>query len=91
VVAIDADFRDSTLTVRYEPGRVEPDALNLLADEVASLFAQRVTYCEQRQTPGVLQRVRDASGRRAERNFASPPIPATSDCRAARCRPVRSS
>ena len=52
VVAIEADFRDSTLTVRYEPGKVEPDALNLLADEVASLFAQRVTYCEQRQTPG---------------------------------------
>jgi Cd2+/Zn2+-exporting ATPase len=52
VVAIEADFRDSTLTVRYEPGRVEPDALNALADEVASLFAQRVTTCEQRQTPG---------------------------------------
>ncbi|MEK7329975.1 MAG: hypothetical protein AAB113_04160, partial [Candidatus Eisenbacteria bacterium] len=32
VVAIEADFRDNTLTVRYRPSLVEPDRLNALAD-----------------------------------------------------------
>jgi len=52
IVAIEANFRDSTLKVRYQPGQVEPDQLNALADEVGALFAQRVTTCEQRQTLG---------------------------------------
>ncbi|MEO5618752.1 MAG: heavy metal translocating P-type ATPase [Candidatus Eisenbacteria bacterium] len=52
VVAIEANFRDSTLTVRYEPKQVLPDQLNALADEVGSLFAQRVTYCESRRSLG---------------------------------------
>ena len=52
VVAIEANFRDSTLTVRYEPSVVAPDQLNALADEVGSLFAQRVTLCEKRETAG---------------------------------------
>jgi Cd2+/Zn2+-exporting ATPase len=55
VVGIEADFRDSTLTVRYEPGVIEPDALNVLADEVGTLFARRVTVCEQRHTPGACE------------------------------------
>ena len=50
IVAIEADFRDSTLTVRYQPTRVSPDELNALADEVGLLFAQRVTACEKRET-----------------------------------------
>jgi Cd2+/Zn2+-exporting ATPase len=50
VVAIEADFKNSTLTVRYQPTRVSPDELNALADEVGALFSQRVTSCEQRET-----------------------------------------
>src|SRR5262245_40772290 len=52
VVAIEANFRDSTITVRYQPAHVELDQLNHLADEVAGLFAQRVTYCERRESLG---------------------------------------
>ena len=37
IVAIEADFKDSTLTVRYQPTRVSPEELNALADEVAAL------------------------------------------------------
>jgi Cd2+/Zn2+-exporting ATPase len=48
VLAIEANFRDSTLTVRYQPSVVAPEALNSLADEVGAMFAQRVTYCERR-------------------------------------------
>jgi Cd2+/Zn2+-exporting ATPase len=50
VVALEADFRDHTLTVRYQPSRIEPDRLNALADEIAALFAQRVTHCDRRQS-----------------------------------------
>ena len=39
VISIEADFRASTLTVRYRPSLVELDGLNTLADEVAALFA----------------------------------------------------
>jgi Cd2+/Zn2+-exporting ATPase len=52
VVALQADFREGTLTVRYQPALIEPDQLNALADEVGALFAQRVTYCERRQSLG---------------------------------------
>jgi len=52
VVAIEANFKESTLTVRYQPNEVLPDQLNALADEVGAMFAQRVTYCEQRQALG---------------------------------------
>jgi Cd2+/Zn2+-exporting ATPase len=69
VVAIEADFRESTLTVRYEPGVVEPDALNRLADEVAHLFAQRVTYCERRGSPGACEECAMRLGE-ADREFA---------------------
>jgi Cd2+/Zn2+-exporting ATPase len=50
VVAIEADFRDSTLTVRYQPAHVTPDELNALADDVGAVFAQRVTTCERRES-----------------------------------------
>src|SRR6185503_2802058 len=52
VVAIEADFRDQTLTVRYRPSLIDLDQLNALADEVAGVFAQRVTYCGRRDAPG---------------------------------------
>uniref|UniRef100_A0A832MKY1 Cadmium-translocating P-type ATPase n=1 Tax=Eiseniibacteriota bacterium TaxID=2212470 RepID=A0A832MKY1_UNCEI len=52
VLALEADFTANTLTVRYEPHLVTPDALNALADEVGALFAQRVTYCERRASLG---------------------------------------
>jgi len=55
VVAIEADFRANTLTVRYRHSLVELDRLNALADEVAALFAQRVTYCERREAPGACE------------------------------------
>ena len=52
VVAIEANFRDSTLTVRYQPNEILPDQLNALADEVGAMFAQRVASCEKRDVPG---------------------------------------
>ncbi len=52
VVAIEADFRGQTLTVRYDPTLIAPDQLSRLADEVGGLFKQRVTTCERRETPG---------------------------------------
>jgi Cd2+/Zn2+-exporting ATPase len=55
VVAIEADFRNSTLTVRYQPTLVTLDALNALADEVGAMFAQRVMYCERRETLGACE------------------------------------
>jgi len=48
VIAIEANFHDSTLHVRYQPAHIEPDRLNALAEEIAALFAQRVTACERR-------------------------------------------
>ncbi len=50
VLAIEADFRQSTLTVRYEPREVSPEQLNSFADDVGALFAQRVTACEKRES-----------------------------------------
>ena len=50
IVAIEADFKDGTLTVRYQPSRISPDDLNALADDVGAMFAQRVTACEQRES-----------------------------------------
>ena len=55
IVAIEADFRDNTLTVRYQPAQVAPDDLNALADEVGAVFAQRVTYCERRHAEGACE------------------------------------
>src|SRR5262245_40590734 len=55
IVAIEADFRDNTLTVRYQPAQVAPDDLNALADEVGAVFAQRVTYCERRHSEGACE------------------------------------
>ncbi len=55
VIAIQADFRENTLTVRYRPSQVDPDGLNTLADEVGAMFAQRVTRCERRVAPGVCE------------------------------------
>jgi Cd2+/Zn2+-exporting ATPase len=52
VVAIEADWRTGTLTVRYEPNLVRPEHLSELAGEVGALFAQRITYCEQRESLG---------------------------------------
>jgi Cd2+/Zn2+-exporting ATPase len=48
VIAIEADFRASTLSVRYQPSLVSLDELNAFADDVGSVFAQRVTTCEKR-------------------------------------------
>lgn len=50
VVALEADFRESTLRVRYEPTKLTPEELDSLAAEVGSVFAQRVTTCERRDT-----------------------------------------
>ena len=50
VLAIEANFRASTLTVRYQPALVSPEQLNSFADEVGGVFAQRVTTCEKRDT-----------------------------------------
>jgi Cd2+/Zn2+-exporting ATPase len=50
IVAIEADFREGTLTVRYQPSRLTPDELNAIADEIGALFSQRVTTCERRET-----------------------------------------
>ncbi len=55
VVAIEADFKDSTLTVRYLPAHVTPDELNALADDVGAMFSQRVTTCERRETLGACE------------------------------------
>jgi len=52
VIAFEANFRDGTLTIRYQPSMIEPDRLNAVADEVAAMFAQRVTSCERRESPG---------------------------------------
>jgi Zn2+/Cd2+-exporting ATPase len=52
VVAIEADFRAGTLTVRYQPERIDAEQLNALADETGAMFAQRVTYCERREALG---------------------------------------
>src|SRR5262245_10153509 len=48
VVAIEASFKDETVTVRYQPSLITPEKLNELADDVGALFAQRVTACERR-------------------------------------------
>ena len=48
VVGVDVDFANAMVTVRYEPTRIDPDHLNEFADEIAALFAQRVTGCERR-------------------------------------------
>ncbi len=50
VIAIEADFRASTLSVRYEPSSVTPDQLNAFAEDVGAVFSQRVTSCERRET-----------------------------------------
>jgi Cd2+/Zn2+-exporting ATPase len=50
VIAIEADFRASTLSVRYRPALVTPDQLNAFADDVGLVFSQRVTSCEKRDT-----------------------------------------
>ncbi|HEY6195327.1 MAG TPA: heavy metal translocating P-type ATPase, partial [Candidatus Eisenbacteria bacterium] len=50
IVAVEVDFKDNTLTVRYQPSQVTPDELNSLADEVGALFSQRVTACERRES-----------------------------------------
>jgi Cd2+/Zn2+-exporting ATPase len=50
IIAIEADFGASTLSVRYEPGSVSADQLNAFADDVGALFSQRVTSCEKRDS-----------------------------------------
>ena len=50
VLAIEANFQASTLTVRYEPLSVTPDQLNTFADDVGAVFAERVGVCEKRET-----------------------------------------
>jgi len=48
VVGVEVDFANAMVTVRYQPTRIDPDRLNAFADEIAALFAQRVTTCDQR-------------------------------------------
>ena len=55
VVGIEADFRNGTLSVRYQPATIALDELNALADEVGAMFAQRVTYCERRESLGACE------------------------------------
>ncbi len=50
VIAIEANFTNSTLSVRYQPTLVTPDQLNAFADDIGAVFAQRVTSCEKRDT-----------------------------------------
>ncbi len=50
VVSVEADFREATLHVRYQPALVEPDRLDALADEVAALFARHATCYERHGT-----------------------------------------
>jgi Cd2+/Zn2+-exporting ATPase len=55
VVALEADFRERTLLVRYQPALVAPEELNALADEVGALFAQRVAACERHGAAGACE------------------------------------
>ena len=50
VVGVEVDFANAMVTVRYQPTRIDPDQLNGFADEIAALFAQRVTACERRSS-----------------------------------------
>jgi Cd2+/Zn2+-exporting ATPase len=50
VVGVEVDFGSAMVTVRYQPAQIDPARLNEFADEIASLFAQRVTACERRLT-----------------------------------------
>jgi Cd2+/Zn2+-exporting ATPase len=52
IVAIEADFNAGAVTVRYQQALVDPEQLNAVADEVAAVFAQRVTRCERRVNAG---------------------------------------
>jgi Zn2+/Cd2+-exporting ATPase len=52
VIAIEADFAEQLLTVRYQPSHVTTEQLNELAEDVGALFAQRVTHCERREALG---------------------------------------
>ena len=72
IVSIEANFDDSTLTVRYVPSHVEPDQLNALADEIGAMFSQRVTHCERREALGSCEECALRLGRltgEAERAF----------------------
>jgi Cd2+/Zn2+-exporting ATPase len=51
IIAIDVDFSAAMVSVRYEPARIDPNQLTEFADEIAALFAHRVTTCEQRLAP----------------------------------------
>ena len=55
VVGVEVDFANAMVTVRYQPTRIDPDRLNEFADEIAALFAQRVTTCEKRLAPGACE------------------------------------
>ena len=51
IVSVEVDFASSMVSVRYEPALIEPRQLTEFADEIATLFAHRVTTCEQRSGP----------------------------------------
>jgi len=51
ILAVEVDFGASMVSVRYEPARIDPRQLTEFADEIATLFAHRVTTCEQRSNP----------------------------------------
>ncbi|MGH7740456.1 MAG: heavy metal translocating P-type ATPase [Candidatus Eiseniibacteriota bacterium] len=50
ILAVEVDFDAAMVSVRYEPTRIDPPQLTEFADEIAALFAQRVTACEQRSS-----------------------------------------
>src|SRR5438093_8378832 len=52
IVAIEADFRAASLTVRYQPAHVSTEQLNEVAEDIGALFSQRVTHCERREAFG---------------------------------------
>jgi Cd2+/Zn2+-exporting ATPase len=55
IVAIEVDFADAVVSVRYEPAHIDPRQLTEFADEIAALFAHRVAACEQRSNPDACQ------------------------------------
>jgi len=50
VLAVEADFRGGTLTVRYQPASVTPEQLNALAEEIGTVLVQRVNACDERES-----------------------------------------
>ena len=85
VLAIEANFRASTLTVRYQPALVSPDQLNAFADESAacSRSASRPRSATRSGVLRVRAALRAARGP-TTRHSSRPPTPGTGARRAPR-------